>query len=239
MDTQRIIKADSMRQAGQKIVFDFQDFHQHCDSQLQKVQDHANQRISEAQERAISIEQQARSEGYQAGYAEGLKRANEEIQKRVDALAKHAIDEGLTHKLSIMDSLTEAIAEAKLKWMAHWERIAIEFSVLMAEKIIRSEIARQPEIPGEMIRNLLEVVSSEERVIVRVHPDDAQYFQDLNQTTSSSSPFHRFIEFQADSSLERGDCLAEMEFGMLDGRVATQLQRIQQELSPGLNEEGE
>lgn len=238
MNTQRILKADSMRQAGQQVVFDFQDFNHHCNVQLQKAQDDANQLLGDAQKRAASIEKQAQEKGYQAGYSEGLKNAKLEIQERASALAKEAIDNGLTNRIRIVETLAESISEAKLKWLAHWERISIELCVSIAEKIVHAEIAQKPQIRAEMIRSLLEVVSAEERVVVRVHPEDADYFQNVKKDNSNPSPFHQIADYRPDPNLNPGDCVVEMEFGVLDGRIDTQLRRIQTELSPITESEG-
>jgi flagellar assembly protein FliH len=232
MDNQRVIKAYSLRELGQKVVFDFEDFHKRCDDHLEDTRQQAQEFLSQAREQVTSLEEQAQREGYEAGHAAGMRKADLEIQARADAQAKTAIAKGLQSGLAAVEGLAKSIADAKVEWLSRWETTAIKLCVSIAEKIIRAELSNQPNLSQSMIRELLEIASSEQRLIARVHPDDAL---SLNESAGSLDQFPRLrqmVECQPDPTLSRGDCVVLFEQGMMDGRVKTQLQRLTEELIP-------
>jgi flagellar biosynthesis/type III secretory pathway protein FliH len=161
-----------------------------------------------------------------------MQKAEEEIQKRSDAKAKANTLTGLEDGRKILESLAKAIADAKVEWMTRWETTAIQLCVSIAEKIIRVELKQQPHLSQTMIRKLLEVASSEQSLIARVHPEDALLLEDSPDSPGQFSRFQQITEFRPDAGLCRGDCVVEFEQGQLDGRVSTQLQRLSEELVP-------
>ena len=232
MSNQRIIKADALRGLGQKVLFNFEDFHKQCDDQLLETRQQAEQYLTEVQQRAITLQEEARKKGFEAGYAAGLKTADAEIQSRADAQAKVQTAQGLEAGRKVMDALAKAIDQAKVEWLNRWESAAIKLCAAIAEKIIRVELANRPNLSQGMIRKLLDVASSEQWLIARVHPDDGPLLEEPADSAGGSSRFQQIIEVRPDSTLSRGDCIVELEQGQLDGRVAVQLERLTEELVP-------
>ncbi len=228
MNNQRVIKADSLRELGRKVLFDFEDFHKRCDDHLTETRQKAEQFLTEAQQQAQLLEEQARQRGFEAGYAAGMEKAEAEIHSRAETQAKAETQKGLEAGQKVIGSLAKAVADARVEWQSRWESAAIQLCIAIAEKIIRTELAHRPELSQTMIQKLLEIASSEELLMARVHPEDAPFFQE----SSSSVRFHQIVEIRPDDSLSRGDCIVELRQGELDGRVATQLRRLMEELTP-------
>jgi flagellar assembly protein FliH len=232
MEQQRILKAHSLRELGHKVVFELDDFHKQCDEHLAETRDQAQQYLHHAQREAGSLIEESRREGFQAGYAAGMQRAALEIQTKADAKAKSEIQLALAHGRKAFELLAQEIASAKIEWMTRWETNAIKLCVAIAEKVIRAELASQPRLSQTMIRELLEMASSEQRVIARVHPQDAEALNHPAEETGGFPRFRQMVEFRPDPSLSRGDCVVELEQGYLDGRITAQLERLTAELVP-------
>lgn len=232
MNSQRVIKADSLRGLGQKVVFDLEDFEKRCDDHLAETRQEVARYLSEAERKAISAQEEAKKQGYEAGYAEGMRVADAEIQKRADAQARQEIDRALEHSFQTMETLSEAIARAKEEWLVRWETEAIRLSITISERILRGELQHRPELSHAMIKGILELVSSEQRLVVRLHPDDARYFQESDSKQGLRPHFRKSAEFRADADLDRGDCIVETDQGQLDGRIATQFEQFLKELVP-------
>lgn len=232
MDSQRVIKADSLREFGHKVVFDLEDFEKRCDDHLADTQQQVAKYLEEAKDQARRIQDEAKRHGYEEGYAAGMKKADEEIEKRAEAKARQEIDRGLQSGFQTLDTLSQAITKAKEEWLFRWEAAAIRLCIAMSEKILRAELANRPHLTQEMIREILDVVSSEQRLVVRIHPDDAPYFEQPADAQDERPRFHQVAEFVADPDLNPGDCLVESDQGILDGRIETQLNRFLAELMP-------
>ncbi len=232
MDRQRVIKSDSLRELGHKVVFDFEDFQQRCDDHLLQTRQQAQQLLSQTERKVVTLEEQARQAGYDAGYTAGMKQAESEIQTRANAQAQTQIRQGMKSGQEVIESLAKSVADAKIEWNSRWETTAVKLSASIAERILRAELAQRPELSQTMIRDLLEIASSESRLIARIHPEDAPFLEDADSSPEQFPRFRQMVEFQPDPTLNRGDCVVELEQGVLDGRVSTQLQRLIEELVP-------
>ncbi len=232
MERPRVIKAESVRQLGQKLVFDFEDFQSRCHEQLAATRQQAGRVLSQARTEAGSIQEEARKAGHAEGYREGMKAADAEIQKRADAQLQAEVNQRVEASLSSLQALAESVTQARMNWLARWEATAIQLCIAISEKILRSELAHRPELGRAMIRELMELASTGNRLLVRLHPEDADSIQKAMNASESWPGFNDLMELRADDSLHRGDCVIESEYGRLDGRVNTQLDRIFAELIP-------
>jgi flagellar assembly protein FliH len=233
MENQRVLKAYSLREPGQKVVFDFEDFQQRAGDHLAETRQAAERYLHQVQAEAKSLLEKSQREGFNAGYAAGMQKSAIEIEAKADAKAKTEINSGLASGQKVIDSLAKQIAHAKIEWVTRWETSAIQLCAAIAEKIIHAELANRPALSQTMIQGLLELASSEQRVIARVHPQDAEVMNPRANETGGAPPFGPLVEFRPDASLTRGDCVVELEHGELDGRIATQLARLTAELVPG------
>ena len=228
----RVIKAESIRELGHKLVFDFEDFQQRCNEQVSSARQQAGRVLSQAQTQAQSIQEQARTAGRKEGYREGMKQAEAEIESRAGALAQEMLNERLNASLSSLEAMAQSLTEARTAWLTRWETLALELCIAISEKIIRSELAHRPQLGQAMIRELMEIASSGNRLVAKLHPGDVQSIQEAAGALEDLSRFHEAIELRGDPGLDRGDCIIESEHGRVDGRVKTQLDRIFAELVP-------
>ena len=234
METPRVIKAESIRELGHRLVFDFEDFQDRCKEQISSARQQAGRVLSQAQIQAHSIQEEARKAGSQQGYQEGMKQAEAEIESRAKAQVQEILNERLKASLSSLEVMSQSLTEARTEWLTQWETSAIELCITISEKIIHSELAQRPELGQAMIRQLMEIASTGNRLVARLHPDDVEAIQQAADAFGLLH-FHEHLEVCSDPALDRGDCIIDSEHGQLDGRVKTQLDRIFAELSPKQN----
>lgn len=155
------------------------------------------------------IREQARKEGYDAGYAEGKGAASVAAGNLAAACAR--VDSALAH-------LEGEVAE---------ELLAL--AVDIARQVVRGELAARPEILLDVVREALTQLPHQHAVIY-LHPEDASLLRShLGDSLAHSG--HRIAE---DPQLTRGDCVMEAGGSQLDGTVATRWRRVIEAL--GLNE---
>lgn len=155
------------------------------------------------------IREQARKEGYDAGYAEGSVAVRTEAGHLAAACAR--VD-------AAFGPLEGEVAEELLA-------LAIE----IARQVVRGELVARPEILLDVVREALTQLPHQHAVIY-LHPEDAS----LVRSHLGDALVHTGHRINEDPQLSRGDCVMEAGSSQLDGTVATRWRRVIEAL--GLND---
>ena len=88
------------------------------------------------------------------------------------------------------------------------------------------------EVDSEIISSIVDLVIKEsgldeEKMVIRLNPEDLALLSDLQEGLRSKHPK---LEFVADGALSRGDCLLESRFGKVDGLLSTKMERLKEGL---------
>lgn len=175
----------------------------------------ARQTIAKEAEEAIN---RAMEQGYQAGYEEGFAVAKEEVQQKVKAA------------LAKLDEIIEEAAKTRSRSLALLEDDFLKLSLVLAEKIIKSEISMNKDWLQPIIADVLHKLADVEEITIRLNADDFQQLSDLESLASISSAK---IKWEPDKALLPGSCLISSEFGLIDAsldkrflKLATSLQEV-------------
>lgn len=208
-----VIKSGRVESGG--ALFQFDDMSQ---AYLGKVRQQADQLLAEARQEAERLKVAAVQEGRQQGLANGEKQVRAQV------------DEQLKTLLPALTQAVQAIQAARHEWRERWERSVIELACGIAKKVIRREFARQPEITLDLVREALELASGNDRITLRLHPQDLTHLGDrasaLVRELSGLGP----VEMVADPAVTAGGCKVCTEFGVIDQQIESQLSRIAEEL---------
>ncbi len=161
------------------------------------------------------LQKQAKDEGYQTGYQEGLKKGEIEIKQRIDKLEK--IISLLSSPLDALDDTVE-------------EELAA-LSLIIARQIIRRELKIDP---GHIIAVVKEAVSAlplaSRSVRIALHPEDALLVKKnllLNSEDTEDKSKWMVVD---DPALTRGDCKVSTETSHIDATIEKRLTAIAAEL---------
>jgi flagellar assembly protein FliH len=171
----------------------------------------SRERLAQLQQQHEQRAREAHAAGLREGEAAGHKRAAAELQPVIDRLAR-SIEEigGLRARL-------RAEAEADL----------IQLSLAIARRVLRRELAIDPEALHGLVLGALEKLHGQEISRVRVHPGHAALVtESLRQNSASAN-----VEVIADPSRELGTVIFETQRGNLDASVDSQLQEIERGLA--------
>jgi flagellar assembly protein FliH len=108
---------------------------------------------------------------------------------------------------------------------------AIEIAFQIAQKIVDTELRTSPEPLFGLVRSALKQAGEARRVQLRVHPEDGVILRANAQQVSQAAPAVAKLEILDDSSLERGDCLVDTDFGEIDGRLSTRFAELRRALA--------
>lgn len=164
------------------------------------------------------VQQQARQAhdaGYREGEAAGRRQAEEQLREAVERLAV---------------AVTE-VAGARNEALRRAETDIVQLSVEIARRVLHRELTLDTSALGALIRAALEKLGSQEVYRVRVHPGLDSLVRDcLRQIGRDVN-----IEVVGDPLQPRGGAVFEINRGLLDASVETQLREIERGLADQLD----
>lgn len=216
-----IIKAGRLTgqtSAVRQAAFQFGDLNDEAVKYLQQVKGEAGHVLDEARHQAEALRGQAAEQGRQAALEAARRMLHEELDKRLE---------------SVLPALAEAARQidlARQEWVRHWESHLVSMAVSIAEKIVRREIAQEPEVTLSIIQESLELAAGGGTIRLRLNPDDHSTLGEKVERLSHALGNLGQMEIEADPQVAPGGCVLRTEFGEIDQRIETQLKRIHQEL---------
>jgi flagellar assembly protein FliH len=202
--------------------------------QAQKIrreaEDEAAKIVEEAQKRAAEIEsaagqtvhgieRDAESRGYQAGREAGFAEGRAEVERLIERV----------------HTMLERAQDKRAEILAETEQQIVDLVLLITRKVVKVISDNQRNVVVSNVVQALRKVKGRGTVVIRVNVDD------LKLATEHSKDFIRLIEnvkditVVEDSSVDRGGCIIETEFGEIDARISSQLAELEQkilEISP-------
>ena len=107
----------------------------------------------------------------------------------------------------------------------------VALAARIAERVLRRELERRPELPLVLMREGLELATSGNAVRIMMNPADlALLGPQANQLLAEIGRLGD-AELVGDERIGRGGCRLETRHGSIDQQIAVQLQRIEEELT--------
>ena len=176
-----VIKATDRNAGIQGVAYNFTDMADEADRRLGKFRDEAASIIAKAKEEAELIRKQAREQGH--------KTAVEEVRAQLTQQQKQQ----LSTLLPALGKAIEDIQHAKQAWLAHWEKSAVHLATAIAERLIRSELPKKPELTVALAQEALQLAAGSGRIRVHLNPADHETLgpQIEENCTSGFPPWRR------------------------------------------------
>ncbi len=227
-EAERIIKAaedtafaEVKRQTDQAAVIKA-DAENEAAAIVEKAKAEAAQIVAEAQAQHDKIVSEARNEGFEQGSKEGFDKGSAEVDRLIDRMHK----------------ILEAVMQRREEILQDTESQIVELVILMARKVIKILSENQKNVIMANTVAALRKVKTRGNVTLRVN------IEDVKLTTAHVDEFIQHVEnvqgitVQEDSSVEKGGCIVETDFGAIDARISSQLTELENkilEVSPVKN----
>ena len=177
---------------------------------LETARIQAERLVAEAESRASEIVRESMVKGYEEGFAEGLRRAEDQTREQVERLTQ-IISNALTdHDTMIRSAQKEAAALA----------------LAVATKVVNREIKQDPETVLSVVQGALERIPPAERVRVLVNPEDEDLVRERWSEVAGANARGLEWDLATDPMVGRGGCVIEARSGFVDGRIETQLSKL-------------
>jgi flagellar assembly protein FliH len=167
---------------------------------------------TKARDSMSQIEKEAREKGRAEGQEEGYKSGSEEVNRLVEQL--HTI-------------ITKAI-DKRNQIIEDSETQLINMVLLIANKVIKVISENQRNVVINNVIQALRKLKSRGDVVIRVNLADLQLTTDHTRDFMDRIENVKSITVLEDSSVDRGGCIIETDFGQIDARISSQLKDIEE-----------
>ncbi|MDD7270098.1 MAG: flagellar assembly protein FliH [Treponema sp.] len=186
---------------------------------IEKAKAEAEQIIADAQAERDRQRNDAYQEGFDQGHKEGYEKGVAEVDRLVERMHK----------------ILEAVMQRRDEILQDTESQIVELVILMARKVIKILSENQKNVIMANTLAALKKVRTRGEVTLRVN------LEDVKLTTEHVDEFIQHVEnvqgitVLEDSSVEKGGCIVETDFGSIDARISSQLTELENkilEISP-------
>ncbi len=219
-------EAEQIRKDAERVAFDevkrknnqAQKIRQDAEDEAQKILAEARAKAAELEsdikQRVAQTEREAYERGYTEGHQKGYEEGKEEVARLIERL--HTI---LTKAI---DKRNEIIEESETQ--------IINLVLLIVKKVIKVISENQKNVVINNVVQALRKLKSRGDVVIRVN------LADLELTSEHVKDFMKMVEnvksvtVLEDSSVDKGGCIIETDFGQIDARVSSQLHEIEEKI---------
>jgi len=216
-----IIKSGKEFTSGHDVraaVFNLTDMSDQANQYLGGVRQQAAQLVAEANREAEEIRQRAEAAGCEAAMREVEKNIQQQIARQLSTV------------LPAIGKLVQTFDLSLQAWHAQWEQGVVRLATAIAARVIRREVQQTPQITLEWISESLQLITSQRKLTVRLHPEDYAALRNEVETLAAQLRGLAPTEIVADQDVSRGGCRLDTESGSIDQQIESQLQRIEEEL---------
>lgn len=175
--------------------------------------------VAEAEAERDRIVAEAKKEGYDAGYEDGYVNGTKESERLIDRL----------------HNVLDAVMKRREEILNETEYQIVELVVLMARKVVKIISENQKTVIMNNVLQALKKVKGRGDVTIRVNLVDAKLTSDHINDFISRVEAVKGITVVEDTTIEKGGCIVETDFGAIDARISSQLAELEQkiiEISP-------
>jgi flagellar assembly protein FliH len=205
--------------SARPVAFNFEDMNDRANEYLETVRTEAAKIVQQAHQQAEQIRRQAQIAGKQAAEEAAQKMLDDRIAKRMDTI------------FPALDELVIQLNDAKAELMRRWEESAVAVATAIAQRVIRRELERKPEITLDLIREALQLAAGAIDVTVHVNQTDYEHLGAQVNRLASTLARLTPTEIHADPDITSGGCVIKTKYGEIDQQIESQLARIRDELS--------
>jgi len=160
--------------------------------------------LADARREAETIREQARTQGEGEGTAQGLAQLRDAIERA--------------------QALVGQIAEARDVLLTSVSGRVVDAIIHIAGVVAQGAIVEDPARLEGIVRKALDAIREDDRVVLRLNPDDAALLAPVREAFERDSGTH--VTFRSDRTVVRGGCVVETSRGLVDARLDAKLAAI-------------
>lgn len=169
---------------------------------------------AEIQSKVDKVEKEAFGKGHADGREEGFQEGRQEVERLVDTLQK----------------IISAAIDKRNEIIQGSETQVINLVLLISKKVIKVISENQRNVVINNVVQALRKLKSRGDVVIRVNLDDVELTSDHINDFMKMVENVKSVTVLEDSSVDRGGCIIETDFGQIDARISSQLHEIEEKI---------
>lgn len=194
-----------------------------AENEAQKIIADAREQAGQIQAKSEIEKDEIKRNSYEEGLKEGKKDGYDSGKEEVNRLIDRS------HKI------LEAVLNRREQILNETEEQIIQLVLLMTRKVVKVMSENQKSVVMANVLSALKKVKARGDVTIRVNLEDVklttEHIKDFTEQVESVNG----ITVVEDSSVEKGGCIVETDFGAIDARISSQLSELESkilEISP-------
>ncbi len=190
------------------------DAQKEADEIIEKAKAEAEQIIENAHSQESFLKEQATKQGYDVGYKDGFASGEDEQNRLIERIHK----------------IVESIMIRRQEILKETESQIVDLVLLMTRKVVKVVSENQKSVIANNVLAALNKVKVKGAVTLRVNMEDAKI------ATANLSEFTKRVENVSsitvveDSTIEKGGCIVETDFGEIDATIQSQLHELESKI---------
>lgn len=165
-----------------------------------------------------SVLAQARAEGYQAGFEEGIRAGEAQMRAEREAQEAEALQEFVHQLMLVRNQLHDTFD----RWLEARDPELTELSTTIARAIVHEELQINPDRIRALVAAALAEVTHARSARIRINPFHAPALREHKEAVMAVSESLTSIEIVDDPSMV--GCVIETEGGVVDATIDSQIQ---------------
>ena len=153
--------------------------------------------------------------GFEDGKNEALNNLQEEFSQKI------------SKNFELVNNIASKLDQKIVAYENEFEQLLLEFSIAIAEKIVRREIENKSPIV-EVLKDSIKKIQGANDLSIKLNPEDYRLIEEAKDAINME--LFSKIKFEESENIENGGCLIQTEIGNIDARISTQLSELKKEL---------
>ncbi len=188
-------------------------------AEAEALKSQAQQILKDARQKSAEIE----SEAYAQGFEQGKKDGEELGRRQYEATAQR------------LNEVIESIQTQGGQLLSKYEAQMVQLTLEVARQIVHQEIEIDPQIVVRCVKAAMDLIVEGSHLCIHLNPKDVELVGEEIQV-DLSAPGRHPVEIKPDAKIERGGCLLETEFGLVDATLGARWQSVVHTIRQILNE---
>ncbi len=168
----------------------------------------------QAQARIDEVTKGAQKKGFDHGREEGFKEGKNEVERLINR----------------MHTMLERAMDKRGEILEQTEGQIVELVLLISRKVVKTISENQKNVVVSNIAQALRKLKSRSEVIIKVNLADLQLTTEHVKDFIELAENAKKISVVEDSSVDRGGCIIETDFGEIDARIQSQLHELEEKI---------
>ncbi len=168
--------------------------------------------MAEVDDKKNVVFEDSKEAGYQEGFEKGFALGEKERDK-INALLKKVFQETITKR----DEMIQ-----------HFESHLLDIALLIARKVVKKLTEEQKGIVVNNLLSALKKLKGAVKVVVHLNSEDLEVVNHFKKRIIDNIADLKEVEIVEDPMVEKGGCLVESNYTIIDANIASQLNKIEE-----------